>query len=233
MGQRINRTVRYSRAMTAVAVLVVGLGAAACGSSSSSSGGSSSGTTASDIVRPPADPIVNCTYTVNGKVSPLLPAGKKPGFAPFTPDASATSALQSIQSKGGQGIVASLGLPGLTKLRSGPSSSAPVVATLSKGQQILLYDPVLWEDGAGHDWLAFFLACGGSNMYWAGLTDLLKTDAKAAAQLSQLVGSLKTAPSYLETGKSSLLPVVIDKNKHIVWKDRKVTFSPARAIAIA
>ncbi len=40
---------------------------------------------------------------------------------------------------------------------------------------------------------------------------------------------MRTAPPYPETAMASLLPIVINTSKEVVWKDRNITFNVGRS----
>jgi hypothetical protein len=170
-----------------------------------------------------------CTYTVNGQVVSYLPTGKNPHFADFSPDPSAESALESMKSKGGTGMVDTIILPTGTKLRSGPSPSAPAVATVATTDQLELYDPILWTDSTGDPWLASFIACGGGKLYWTSLNDLKKTNPASARSLRTQLTQLRNAPPYTSTARASLLPIVISASGQVLWKDKSIAFNVGRA----
>ena len=177
----------------------------------------------------PTDELEGCTYTVNGQIEPSLPTGEHPHFAAFSPDPSAEAAINSIKSKGGTAAVDTFQLPYGTKLRSGPSSSAPVVGKIPGTDQLELFDPIVWTDPAGQKWLATFIACGGRNLYWAGLDDLQATDATAAKTVRIQLAQLRGARPYVQTAKASYLPIVIDSSGHVDWKDKVIPFSVGRS----
>jgi hypothetical protein len=212
------------RGVVTVGVAALALVASACSSSSSNPPTSTSVV----AVAAPADPLQGCTYTVNGKAG-SFPAGKTPNFAAFSPDPSAEAALTSIKAKGGTGAVDTFELPGGTKLRSGPSGSAPVVGTVPGLDQLQLYDPIVWTDPAGREWLATFIACGGRNLYWAGLDDLHKTDSLTAAMLRSQLAQLRAARPYTQTAMASDLPLVLGPSGQLRWKDKAITFSVGRS----
>jgi len=209
-----------------MAMVGLALVASACSGGAVSSGGAIS-------LRLPTDPLQGCTYTVNGQVASYLPTGLDPHYASFSPDPSAESALGSIKSKGGTGIVDIVILPAGVKLRSGPSLSAPAVATVGERDQLELYDPILWTDAMGDRWLASFVACGGGKLYWTSLDDLQKTNPGAAQLLRTQLVQLRNAPPYSRTARASLLPIVINSSSQVVWKDRSVAFNVGRAEVVS
>lgn len=224
MGRQAVDRGRRLRGVVAVGVGALALVASACGSSPSTS----PSVTSVVALAPPTDPLQGCTYTVNGQVG-SYPEGEAPHFATFSADPAAEAALKSIKSKGGTGVVDTLELPGLTKLRSGPSGSAPVVGTVPALDQLQLYDPIVWTDPAGQEWLATFIACGGPHLYWAGLDDLEKTDSLAAAMLRNQLAQLRTAGPYTQTAMASDLPIVLDTSGHLGWKAKAIMFGVGRS----
>ncbi len=223
MGLQTVKKARRAGGFMATAVAALALVASACSNGPSTSSGSSF------APAQPTDPLVGCTYTINGQVQSYLPTGRNPHFAAFSPDSSAESALHSIKTKGGTGIVDTFILPAGAELRSGPSPSAPVVGKISETDELQLYDPILWTDSAGGQWLASFIACGGRNLYWVSLADLQKTNPAFAKGLRSQLTQLRTARPYPETAMASLLPIVINTSKEVVWKDRSITFNVGRA----
>jgi hypothetical protein len=219
---------RRARRVAAMGVVALALVASACSGSPSSSS-TTTGNTSLVALATPSTPVQGCTYTVGGQVQPYLPTGKNPHFASFSPDPSANAALNSIKTKGGTGAVSSFELPSGTMLRSGPSSSAPVVGTVPSSDQLQVYDPIVWTDATGQYWLAAFLACGGSHLYWVGLDDLQRTNSASAKMVGTELAQLRAAPSYVKTARGSFLPILIDPTGHVVWKDRAIPFDVGRS----
>jgi hypothetical protein len=170
---------------------------------------------------------------VNGQISQDLPTGKNPHFTSFTPDPSAYAALNSIKQKGGTGAVDNFMLPAGTKLRSGPSSSAPVVGTVAAIDQLQLFEPIVWTDSTGQEWLGTFLACGGSNLYWAGMNDLQKVSPSAASSIKKQLAQDRAAQPVTKTDMVSDLPIVISKSGQVDWKDKSIAFAVARGEIIS
>jgi hypothetical protein len=173
--------------------------------------------------------VQGCSYTVNGQVSQAIPTGKNPHFTAFTPDPSAYAALNTIKKKGGTGAVDNFLLPAGTKLRSGPSSSAPVVGTVAATDQLQLFEPIVWTDSTGQEWLATFLACGGSNLYWAGMNDLEAVNSSAGQSIKKQLAQDRAAQPVTKTDMVSDLPIVISGTNQVNWKDKSVAFAAARA----
>jgi hypothetical protein len=198
---------------------LLALGTAACSSGGSSSSTTAGATTSVSTVDPPVAPVEDCTYTVNGQISTDLPTGLNPHFAAFEPDPSATAAIHSIAERGGTGIVDSFILPGKTMLRSGPSTTAPVVGTVPKNDELEVIAPVLWTDSSHDRWLGFFIACGGKQPYWASLADLRRTAPTVATTIGAQLDHLETAAPYTTTGLASTLPILVGPGDVLEWKD--------------
>ena len=196
--------------------------AAACGS------GVSAGTTAAGpvLVKPPDLTLQGCTYVIDGKVPPGEPTGLQPHFASFSPDQAATDALQKIKAKGGTGLVYGFTLPSATSLYAGPDTTGGVVGTVPASNALLASDPVLWTSSTGQAWLAFFVACGGNNLYWVSVEALTRRDPQAG--VAQTIAQLKAAPPYDRSGKASSLPIRIDDRAHLVWKNALIPFAVGR-----
>ncbi len=220
---------RRRRAVAVVAAGLVALTVAACGGGSSSTGttAATSGSTDS-VVTPPAFTLQGCTYVLDGKVPTGEPTGLKPHFPSFSPDPSARAALRIIKGHGGTAMVDGVTLPAGTTLHAGPDTSGTKVGTIPSGQSILAAEPVVWTDSSGHTWLAFFLSCGGDNLYWVSLSELAKQNPSIGESLASLVSELAKAPPYTKSGQASLLPIVVDDEHHLVFADPKVTFSVGR-----
>jgi hypothetical protein len=220
MGQQTVRGSRRTCGFVATVVATLTFVVSAC------SNGASPPTVALAL---PTDQLLGCTYTIDGQVQSYQATGETPNFAAFSPDPSAEAAIDSIKRKGGTGVVGSYQFPARTKLRSGPSLSAPVVGTISDTAQLQLYDPILWTDSSGDEWLASFIACGGKNLYWTSLDDLQKTDPAAAKTLRGELAQLRKAAPYTQTAMASLLPIVINSTRNVVWKDKVIPFDVGRA----
>jgi hypothetical protein len=199
---------RCWRAAALVSVVAVGLGVAACGGSSSST---STTTPAELVVRAPDFVLQGCTYVLDGTVPAGEPEGVQPQFASFTPDAAATSALQSIKSHGGSALVNGFMIPGGTRLYAGPDTSQPSVGTIPSNYAILAAEPVIWKAGNGKVWAAFFVSCGGHNLYWMSLQQVQHQNPEAASSITPLIV------------KDSLLPITI-QDQNFAWKSSKLTF---------
>jgi hypothetical protein len=227
-SQTANR-VRRTHRLAAASVALLAIAVSACGGGTPAA----SGNTNAIKVATPSDPVEGCTYTVNGQISQDLPTGKNPHFAAFTPDPSAYAALNSIKKKGGSGAVDNFMLPAGTKLRSGPSSSAPVVGTVAAIDQLQLFEPIVWTGATGQEWLATFLACGGSNLYWVGMNDLQNVNPAAAASIKKQLAHDRAAPPVTKTDMVSDLPIVISSSDRLNWKDKSVAFGVARGEIIS
>ncbi len=226
-SQGMKRGARAHR-LAAAGVALLAIAVSACGGSPTTSGN----TNAIKLALP-SDPVQACTYTVNGQISQDLPTGKNPHFTSFTPDPSAYAALNSIKQKGGTGAVDNFMLPAGTKLRSGPSSSAPVVGTVAAIDQLQLFEPIVWTDSTGQEWLGTFLACGGSNLYWAGMNDLQKVSPSAASSIKKQLAQDRAAQPVTKTDMVSDLPIVISKSGQVDWKDKSIAFAVARGEIIS
>ena len=203
-----------------VALATLALVTAACGGGSSASSGSKG------LVTAPSFTLQGCTFAPNDSIPPGYPKGLQPNFAAFSPDPSADAAIRSISHNGGTAVVDSAGVPGGATLYAGPDRSGAVIGTVPAGQDILLAEPLLWHEG-GDTWMAFFLECGGPNLYWASLENIKSVSPTTATDLSGLFAELQNAPPYTQTHQASLLPVEV-KDGHLVWKDSSVPFDVGR-----
>ncbi len=217
------------RAVALVAAGLAALALAACGGGSSSTGttAATSGSTDS-VVTPPAFTLQGCTYVLDGKVPTGEPTGLKPHFPSFSPDPSARAALRTIKGHGGTAMVDGVTLPAATNLYAGPDTSGTKVGTIPSDQSILAAEPVVWTDSSGHKWLAFFLSCGGKNLYWVSVSELATQNPSAGDSLASLITELATAPPYTKSGQASLLPVVVNNDHTLVFANPKVTFDVGR-----
>jgi hypothetical protein len=102
------------------------------------------------------------------------------------------------------------------------------VGTVPAGKSILAAEPVVWTDHGGAVWLAFFLSCGGENLYWVSVPELTHHNAAAGDQVAAEIEALRAAPSYTRSGQASLLPVHVTAQKHLAFVDPKVTFLVGR-----
>ena len=201
-----SRMMRIGSAL--ICALVAGVGAAACGSSNSSP-------PSPIVVTAPSVALQGCTYVLGGTVPAGEPEGIQPHFAPFSPDASATSALESIKQHGGSALVNGVDIPGGASLYAGPDTSAPSVGAVPANYAILAAEPVVWKDSKGDSWLGFFLACGGNNLYWVNLSQLNRQNPQAAAAILPLLT------------KDALVPITI-ADQNFAWKSSKLTFEIGR-----
>jgi hypothetical protein len=191
-------------AVVLACALGAGISAAACGSSSS----------------PPADAVAvvapdfvlqGCTYVLDGTVPAGEPDGVQPRFSSFAPDAAAQSALRSIKEHGGSAVVNGFMIPGGTQLYAGPDTSQPSVGTVPSNYAILAAEPVVWQDQKGDTWLAFFLSCGGKNLYWVSLDQMNHRNPQAAGQITPLIT------------KASEKPINVS-DRNFGWKDSTLTY---------
>jgi hypothetical protein len=209
----------------AVAIAAVGV-TAGCGGS----GSAAPSTTATDAaaVHAPDWQLQSCTFTVDGKVPSGSPQGIAPGYPSFSPDATAGTALATVQKDGGHDLWDSFILANGTKLYAGPDTGAASVATVASGTQLLVAEPVLWTDSSGKQWLAFFVACGGPHLYWvsvdqaqgvnAGLEKQIATDTAAS---SSYTGSFPEHPS--------VQPVAV-KGQQLTWKNPAIPVDVGRGM---
>jgi hypothetical protein len=228
---RFRRLAHLAPALTVAAALAVATTAAGCGGSSGAAGTGTSPAVAreaSALVQPPKLTLSGCQYEVDNVIPPGEPKGGKAPFAPFTPDPSAVAALRQIQQHGGTGVVDSFTLPSGTTLFTGPSTSAAKAGVIPAGHSVLAADPVLWTDQSGHDWLAFFLICGGDDLYWLDVEQVLHHNPRFGQSLAQTIAQLRSALPYTRTGMISLLPLRIDGSHRFAWVAPSISFSPAR-----
>jgi hypothetical protein len=183
----------------------VGIGAAACGSSSTSA------PTSKIVVKAPGFVLQGCTYVLNGTVPAGEPEGVQPHFSTFSPDSAATSALETMKEHGGSALVNGFLIPGGTHLYAGPDTSQPSVGTVPSNYAILAAEPVIWKDSSGGTWAAFFVSCGGQNLYWMSLKQVERQNPQAASSITPLVT------------KDSLEPIRIT-DQNFAWKSSKLTF---------
>jgi len=213
-----------ARRAAVIALAVLSMAGAACSS------GSPSGSAASteSIVVPPSVTVRNCNYVLGSTAVPSAIQGTAPDFPPFTPDQAAVDALHGIRAQGGTGLVAGYQLQTGTALYAGPDSSSSPVTTLAQGRSILVSDPVLWTTSSGAYWLAFFVACGGDNLYWVSAHQVSQVDPATGAQLARTIPQLLAAKPYTSTGEASALPIMIDAHHQLAWVDPKVRFPVGR-----
>ena len=125
-------------------------------------------------------------------------------------------------------VTASVTLPAGTTLRSGPDTGQSALGTVPPGNSILAAEPLVWTDHSGGVWLAFFLSCGGENLYWVSVSELTHHNAAAGKQVEAQIETLRTAPPYTSSGLASLLPIQVTAQKHLAFVDPKVTFAVGR-----
>lgn len=213
-----------------VAVGVAGLAAlaaTACGGASGSSPTSAPAATVS-AVKPPDFTLQGCTYVLNSTIPASEPQGLKPDFPPFSADASATAALQGIKDHGGTAMVDSVTLPAGTHLYAGPDLEGTPVGAVPAKDSILVAEPVVWTDAHGDPWLAFYLSCGGDTLYWVSVKGLERQNPSAGSGVAEQIAQLKAASPYTQTGTASLLPIVVNSRRQLVFSDPKVTFLVGR-----
>jgi hypothetical protein len=212
-GRRSHGVVLVALLVTSAAVLT------ACG-------GGSSATGSSGLVTAPDFSLQGCTFTVNGSIPPGEPQGLKPSFPAFSPDPSANAAVTSIEEHGGTALVDGAGVPPGATLYAGPDRSGTVIGTVPSGQSILLAEPVIWRSD-GDTWLAFFLQCGGPNLYWASLDEIKQVSPTTARDLTTTLSELKGAPPYSQSHQASFETVAI-KDRSLVWTDSSIPFPVGR-----
>jgi hypothetical protein len=178
------------------------------------------------LVTAPDFSLQGCTFTVNGSIPPGEPNGLKPSFPAFSPDPSANAAVKSIEEHGGTALVDGAGVPPGATLYAGPDRSGTVVGTVPSGQSILLAEPVIWHSD-GDTWLAFFLQCGGPNLYWASLDEIKQVSPTTASDLATTLSELKGAPPYSQSHQASFETVAV-KDRSLVWTDSSIPFPVAR-----
>jgi hypothetical protein len=203
--------------------VVVAVLLAACSSGTSTAAGSNA-----TVVEAPEFTLQGCTYVLDSTIPPGEPQGVKPPFPSFSPDQSATDATEAIKAHGGTAMVDSVPLPAGTTLRSGPDTGQSAVGAVPSGHSILAAEPVVWTDHTGAVWLAFFLSCGGEQLYWVSVPELTHHNAAAGKQVAAEIEALRTAPSYITSGQASLLPIHVTAQKHLAFVDPKATFIVGR-----
>jgi hypothetical protein len=72
------------------------------------------------------------------------------------------------------------------------------------------------------------LSCGGDNLYWVSVQGITHQNPSAGDQIATQIEQLKQAPPYTQSNQASMLPIVIDSHKHLVFADTKVTFLVGR-----
>ncbi len=207
--------------------LAIGLAVLASGCSS---GSADTGAPAAVAVKltPPDAQLQGCTYETNGQVPVGQPQGEQPPFPAFTPDQAADAAVQDIEHHGGTGLVAGISIPSGTELYAGPDASTTPVATVEGGHSLLLSDPVYWRTGPGQQWLASFVACGGSNLYWVDVSQISAVDPDAGAAASTQIKDAVDNPPYTKTGETSSLPIKIGGGHTLTWSTGTLPFAVAR-----
>ena len=222
---------RRSARRPAVALLaLVACVAAACGTGSTASTTSTTAATAAttSLVKPPPLTLQGCNYEVNGVVPPGMSTGTQPPFAAFGPDQAGTAALRHIQAHGGTALVDGFTIPPGTVLRAGPATSGTPVGTVPGARSLLLAEPVLWTTSSGQHWLATFLACGGSSLYWIQVSQISSADRSVGTQVANSIATALAAPAT-STGVSAR-PIVIDADHHFAWASGTLSFAIARGL---
>jgi len=201
-------------------VVVIGLVGAGC------SGGTAG--SSARIVSQPHLQLQGCTYEVNSTIPAGVPQGVQPGFPAFEPDPSAAGALEHIRDHGGTAMVDSVTVPSGVDLFAGPDAGGSPVGTVPGADNLLVAEPVVYTDHAGGTWLAFFLACGGANLYWVGLDQARRQHAAFVSQVATQIEQLRAAPSYTLSHQASLLPIAVDQHRNLVFVDPSVAFVVGR-----
>ena len=206
-------------------VVVLVAVAAACGGSPARPATAST----TGIVQPPNVPVQGCAYVLGGSIPQGEYPGVQPPFPAFTPDPAAAAAVRSIRDHGGTGLVYGFSFPPGVHLYAGPDRSH-VVGTVPEGQRVLTSEPVLWTSAGGARWLAFFIACGGSNLYWVSVDQVRSVSADAGNLLVRVIPQLLAAPPYSPASnpRASALPLTIGSDRQFAWKDPAVHLVIAR-----
>jgi len=205
--------------------LVTGVALLLC---SAGCGGGAAAPPPATIVVPPAFELQGCTYEVGSTIPAGEPTGLDPGFAPYEPDATADRALEEIKAHGGTAMVDSVTIPAGIALHSGPDASLPSIGTVAAGDSILVAEPVVYTDQSGGTWLAFFLACGGQNLYWLSVDQAKRHNRAFADGVTSQIAQLEQAAPYTKTGSASMLPIVVDSRRQLVFADPGVSFDVGR-----
>jgi hypothetical protein len=201
------------RVLAAAAVLALSVTAAACSSGSSTSTTTGPPGSTTQLVLPPDVPLQGCTYVLNGSIPAGEPAGIQPSFAAFSPDQAAQSAVEHIAAHGGTALVTGFEFPSGISFFAGPDTTQPAVAKVPNGRSVLAAEPVLWTTSSGGEWLAFFIACGGRNLYWVSVDQTSTSHPIEGAALARSIAALKAAAPYTVTGNGSTLPIKIEKQQ--------------------
>lgn len=190
---------------------------AACGTSATGSTATSQDSSTAAVVHPPDFTLQGCTYVFDGTVPPEEPQGVKPDYPSFEPDPSARSALESIDRHGGNALLNGFSLFGGADLYAGPDASGTRVGTVPQNYAILVAEPVLWTDSAGDTWIAFYISCGGENLYWVSLDQLKRGDPNGAAEVTGMIDQAR------QSHPSGISPIIV-KDGQLAWKDPSVTY---------
>ena len=198
--------------------VLAGLLLAACSSPSSSSPDSAG----PSVVLAPSVQLQGCTYSSGGTVPPDQPAGVQPHYASFAPDAAATAALEGIKRHGGSALLGSFNLTGGVPLYAGPDTGGQKVGTIPDNYAMTVAQPVVWTDPSGDHWFAFFLACGGDNLYWTSPGAMTKADPQLSSTAEVLAADVREAAAASPT---QLPAIGIDGSRHFYWKSAKVPYT--------
>jgi hypothetical protein len=204
---------RLPRLALLAALVVAASVLAACGSSGSTSGEDT-------LVRPPPIQLQGCTYAPTGSIPSGEVTGVMPKYASFSPDAAATSALTSIEEHGGTALTDSFTLAGGVPLFAGPDATRPRVGTVPQNYAVTVGNPVVWKGSAGDQWIAFFLACGGPNLYWTSVDEIASADPQNAPVSDQIRTSIRqAAPGH----PIQLAGIGINRAKNFYWTHPKLS----------
>ncbi len=208
--RRTRQTSRLPRA-AAIWIVVVAIGSivAACGSSPAAQ-------VQSGVVKAPDVALQGCTYELNGKIPTGEPRGVRPHFSSFSPDASATSALETMKEHDGVALANGFVVPGDTVLYAGPDTSEQV-GTIPSNYAILAAEPVIWKSHSGGTWIAFFVSCGSRNLYWVSLEQIDHANRQAAERITPVIARGPLDPIAIShqsfVWKGSALPFIIGRGE--------------------
>ena len=85
------------------------------------------------------------------------------------------------------------------------------MGTIPNNYAILAAEPVIWKDSSGDTWAAFFVSCGGSNLYWMSLKQVEHQNPQAAGSISPFIN------------QKSLEPITVS-DQNFAWKNSSLTF---------
>ncbi len=108
-------------------------------------------------------------------------------------------------------------VPPNTVLYAGPDTDQPV-GRLQDNYAVIAAEPVVWKEASGDTWFAFFLSCGGKNLYWVSLDEVRRVDPNAA----------KTIEGQLALGGELGLQAIGIAGKNFKWNGSHLNFTIAR-----